>query len=73
MAYNHKTIKSATFESLDDMSEILFRKQNKLNYQDVQSKVADFLVEKGNQAFVDIYNETQKTKNYTKALDIFKI
>lgn len=73
MAYSYKTIKSVSFESLDDMSEILFRNQNTHNYQYIKSKVAEFLVDNGNKYFVEIYNETQKTKNYTKALDIFKI
>ena len=71
MAY--KKITAVTFDSLSEIAEILFRNQNQKTYSQIQTKVADFLVNSGEKKFVEVYNETQETKNYIKALDTFKI
>jgi hypothetical protein len=73
MAYNNKTIKAVTFDALDEMAEYLFRHQNSKKYQEIQKKVANFLTDNGDKEFIKIYNETQETKDYNKALDTFKI
>jgi hypothetical protein len=71
MAY--KKITAVTFDALSEIAEILFRNQNQKTYSQIQTKVADFLVNSGEKKFVEVYNETQETKNYIKALDTFKI
>jgi hypothetical protein len=71
MAY--KKITAVTFDALSEIAEILFRNQNEKTYSQIQTKVADFLVNSGEKKFVEVYNETQETKNYIKALDTFKI
>ena len=71
MAY--KKITAVTFDALSEIEEILFRNQNEKTYSQIQTKVADFLVNSGEKKFVEVYNETQETKNYIKALDTFKI
>lgn len=71
MAY--KKITAVTFDILSEMSEILFRNQNEKTYAQIQTKVANFLVVNGEKKFIEVYNETQKTKNYIQALDIFKV
>ena len=71
MAY--KKITAVTFDALSEIAEILFRNQNQKTYSQIQTKVADFLINSGEKKFVEVYNETQETKNYIKALDTFKI
>jgi heterodisulfide reductase subunit C len=74
MAYSKtKKIKAVTFDVLNEMSEYLFRHQNGKPYQEIQKKVANFLTDNGEKKFVEIYNDTQETKDYIKALDTFKI
>jgi hypothetical protein len=71
MAY--KKITAVTFDALSEIAEILFKNQNQKTYSQIQTKVADFLVNSGEKKFVEVYNETQETKNYIKALNTFKI
>jgi hypothetical protein len=71
MAY--KKITAVTFDVLSQMSEYLFQNQNNVTYSEIQKKVADYLVTHGEKKFIEIFNETEKTKNYVKALDTFKI
>lgn len=71
MAYKKITV--VTFDTLSSMSELLFRNQNQKTYNQIQTKVADFLVNNGEKNFLEAYNELQETKNYIKALDTFKI
>lgn len=71
MAY--KKITAVTFDVLSEMSEILFKNQKEKTYAQIQTKVADFLVSSGEKKFLEVYNETQETKNYIKALNTFKI
>jgi|APGre2960657404_1045060.scaffolds.fasta_scaffold421622_2 heterodisulfide reductase subunit C len=70
MDYNAKAV---TFDVLKEMAEYLFRHQNQKKYNEIQTKVADFLVTNGEKKFLEVYNEIQKTKDYIKALDTFKI
>lgn len=71
MAYKKITV--VTFDTLSSMSELLFINQNQKTYNQIQTKVADFLVNNGEKNFLEAYNELQETKNYIKALDTFKI
>jgi hypothetical protein len=64
---------AVTFEILNEMSEYLFQHQNQVPFSEIKIKVADYLVKKGDKKFLEIYNETQITKNYIKALDTFNI
>ena len=64
---------AVTFEILNEMSEYLFKHQNQVPFSEIKIKVADYLVKKGDKKFLEIYNETQITKNYIKALDTFNI
>lgn len=68
-----KKITAVTFDILNEMSEYLFQHQNKVPFWEIKIKVADYLVKKGDKKFLEIYNETQITKNYIKALDTFNI
>jgi hypothetical protein len=68
-----KKITAVTFEILNEMSEYLFQHQNQVPFSEIKIKVADYLVKKGDKKFLEIYNETQITKNYIKALDTFNI
>ena len=70
MDYNAKAV---TFDVLKEMAEYLFRHQNQKKYNEIQTKVADFLVTNGKKKFLEVYNEIKKTKDYIKALDTFKI
>lgn len=71
MAY--KKINSVSFDSLDEMTEILFSNQKSKSQEQIKLQIADFLMENGNKKFVEIYNEIQLTKDYKKALETFKI
>lgn len=66
-------IKAVTFDVLNQMSEYLFRHQNEKKYNEIQTKVADFLVTNGEKRFLEVYNDIKKTNDYMKALDTFKI
>jgi hypothetical protein len=68
-----KKITAVTFEILNEMSEYLFQHQNQVPFSEIKIKVADYLVKKGDKKFLEIYNETQITKDYIKALDTFNI
>lgn len=66
-------ITTATFESLNHFSEFLYYHQNKLPYHIIQRKVSQFLVENGDKNFVKAYNHAVETKDFMKALTLFKI
>jgi hypothetical protein len=68
-----KKLTTVTFSVLKDMTDILFRKQNKKNYSEVQQKVAEYFVENGNDNFIAEYNELILTNNYIKTLDKLKL
>jgi hypothetical protein len=66
-------IKNVTLQSVDYFSEILSTKTKKATKNEIQYKILDFLSNKGNQNFVDIYNETFSDKKFEEALKILNI
>jgi hypothetical protein len=68
-----KKSKTVTFDMLNEISLYLFRHQNKKPFPEVQSKVALFFSQEGNDKFIEVYDDLNKTKDYIKALDTFKI
>ena len=55
-------IKSVTLQSVDYFSEVLSTKTKKATKHEIQYKILNFLSEKGNHTFVEIYNETLSKK-----------
>ena len=66
-------IKSVTLQSLDYFSEVLSTKTKKATKNEIQYKILNFLSEKGNKTFIDIYNETFSGKKFEEALRILNI
>ena len=66
-------IKSVTLQSVDFFSEVLSTKTKKATKSQIQYKILNFLSEKGNQTFIDIYNETFSDKKFEEALRILNI
>ncbi len=66
-------IKNVTLQSVDYFSEILSTKTKKATKNEIQYKILDFLSDKGNQIFIDIYNETFSDKKFEEALRILNI
>ena len=66
-------IKNVTLQSVDYFSEVLSTKTKKATKNEIQYKILDFLSDKGNQNFVDIYNETFSDKKFEEALRILNI
>jgi hypothetical protein len=66
-------IKSVTLQSVDYFSEVLATKTKKATKHEIQYKILDFLSEKGNHIFVDIYNETFSEKKFEEALKTLNI
>jgi hypothetical protein len=66
-------IKSVTLQSVDYFSEVLSTKTKKATKHEIQYKILDFLSEKGNHIFVDIYNETFSEKKFEEALKTLNI
>jgi len=66
-------IKSVTLQSVDYFSEVLSTKTKKATKNEIQYKILNFLSEKGNNVFVDIYNETFSDKKFEEALTILNI
>lgn len=66
-------IKSVTLQSVDYFSEVLSTKTKKATKNEIQYKILDFLSEKGNQTFIDIYNKTFSDKKFEEALRILNI
>jgi hypothetical protein len=66
-------IKNVTLQSVDYFSEILSTKTKKATKNEIQYKILNFLSEKGNQTFIDIYNETFSDKKFEEALRILNI
>ena len=61
------TIKTPSFEAIDNLSEILFQQTNKTSYEDVRRKVSAYLLKNGSSKFVIFYNESVSSKDYSKA------
>lgn len=66
-------IKNVTLQSVDYFSEVLSTKTNKATKHKIQYKILNFLSDKGNQTFIDIYNETFSNKKFEEALRILNI
>ena len=66
-------IKNVTLQSVDYFSEVLSSKTKKATKHEIQYRILNFLSEKGNQNFVDIYNETFLDKKFEEALRILNI
>jgi hypothetical protein len=66
-------IKNVTLQSVDYFSEVLSTKTKKATKHEIQYKILDFLSDKGNQTFIDIYNETFSDKKFEEALQILNI
>jgi hypothetical protein len=66
-------IKNVTLQSVDYFSEILSTKTKKATKNEIQYKILDFLSNKGNQTFIEIYNETFSDKKFEEALKILNI
>jgi hypothetical protein len=68
-----KQIKNVTLQSVDYFSEVLSTKTKKSTKHEIQYKILDFISNKGNQTFIDIYNETFSDKKFEEALRILNI
>jgi hypothetical protein len=66
-------IKNVTLQYVDYFSEVLSTKTKKATKNEIQYKILNFLSEKGNQTFIDIYNETFSDKKFEEALRILNI
>jgi len=66
-------IKNVTLQSVDYFSEVLSSKTNKTSKNEIQYKILDFISEKGNNVFIDIYNETFLDKKFEEAVKILNI
>jgi hypothetical protein len=66
-------IKNVTLQSVYFFSEVLSTKTKKATKHEIQYKILNFLSEKGNQTFIDIYNETFSDKKFEEALQILNI
>lgn len=62
-----KTIKFVTLDSMNSLTEELssFVKEPKL---EIGRKIADYLMTKGNQKFINLHNEFVKDKNHANTL-----
>jgi|LakMenEpi03Aug12_release.lakeMendotaPanAssembly.Ray.scaffolds.fasta_scaffold142217_1 hypothetical protein len=67
------TIKTPSFEAIDNFSEMLSKKTNKTSYEDIKRKVSNYLVNNGSSKFVSLYNELVSNKDYSKAHEALKI
>lgn len=66
-------IKSVTLQSVNYFSEVLSTKTKKSTKNEIQYKILNFLSEKGNQVFIDIYNETFSHNKFEEVLTILNI
>ena len=66
-------IKSVTLQSVDYFSEVLSNKTKNATKNEIQYKILNFLSEKGNQIFIDIYNETISDNKFEEALKTLNI
>jgi hypothetical protein len=66
-------IKNVTLKSVVFFSAVLSTKTKKATKHEIQYKILNFLSEKGNQTFIDIYNETFSDKKFEEALQILNI
>jgi hypothetical protein len=67
-----KTIKSVTFEALDNLSNVICQ-YRPYKIENVKIKISDFLILNGNKRFVEVYNELAVEKDISKTINILKI
>ena len=67
-----KTIKSVTFEALDNLCNVIC-KYTPYKIEDVRIKISDFLLTDGNKKFVEVYNELATEYDISKAINTLKI
>lgn len=68
-----KIIKAPSFEAMDNFADVLFQKTQKSSLEQVNKKIANYLVDAGSKKFVELYNEVATNKDYFKALETLKI
>lgn len=68
-----KIIKAPSFEAMDNFAEVLLQKTQKSSLEQVNKKIANYLVDAGSKKFVELYNEVATNKDYFKALETLKI
>ena len=66
-------IKNVTLQSVEHFSTVLSDKTTKATKHEIQYKVLEFLSNKGNKIFIDIYNETFSDGKFEEALKILNI
>jgi hypothetical protein len=66
-------VKNVTLQSINYFSEVLSSKTKKATKHEIQYKILNFISEKGNQTFIDIYNETFSDKKFEEVLRILNI
>jgi hypothetical protein len=60
-------IKTPSFNAIDNLSEVLSKNNKNITPEQLNKKVADYLVKSGSKKFVELYNDVAKNKNYKKA------
>jgi hypothetical protein len=62
-----KSIKFVTLDSMKSLSEELSTSVKK-STTEVDTKISNYLVKKGNSNFIDLYNDFVKNKNHKETL-----
>lgn len=62
-----KSIKFVTLDSMKTLSEELSTSVNKAK-PEIDIKISNYLVKKGNSNFIDLYNDFVKNKNHKETL-----
>lgn len=60
-------IKTPSFSAIDNLSEVLSEKNKNYTIEQLNKKVADYLLKSGSKKFVELYNDVAKNKNYKDA------
>jgi hypothetical protein len=60
-------IKTPSFNAIDNLSEVLSKNNKNITVEQLNKKVADYLVKSGSKKFVELYNDVAKNKNYKQA------
>ena len=68
-----ENIKNVTLQSIEYLSIVLSNKTNKATKHEIQYKTLEFLSNKGNKIFIDIYNETFSDGKFEEVLKILNI
>jgi hypothetical protein len=62
-----KTIKFVTLDSMKTLSDELSTSEKKAT-PEIDLKISNYLVKKGNSSFIDLYNDFVKNKNHKETL-----